>query len=345
MVKAFEGVIGHDRQVAMLRREAARPAGAYLFVGAPGVGKATIARSFAAAVLCPSDAVHDDDEPCRTCRLALAARHPDLVVVEPRGRQSLGVDQARETIGASVLAPIEADHKVFLVEEAGSMTEQAANALLKTLEEPSRSTVFVLVSGAESDLPDTVVSRCRTLFFGRVADDELRTGLVSHGVEAGRAGQLTAIAGGRPGLAFTLDQSPEVAAFREAWLSVPERVTGQSGEAFLLAQEMLATLDPLLEGVGGDGPKEQVERDRRRARSDLLVGGLEILASWYLDAAVIGHGGGLRNPDVPASALTMLSSRRGVANAERVLDAIVDLRANLRPQLLLADLFCDLALE
>lgn len=341
----FANLIGHVGQIELLRNEAASPAGAYLLVGAAGIGKSAVGLSFAAAVLCPSRGVHDEDDGCRSCRLAFDRHHPDLIVVEPHGRQSLGVDQARETIAASVLSPIEAHHKVFLFEEAESMTEQAANALLKTLEEPSRAAVFLLVAGAESDLPDTVVSRCRTIHFGRVSEGEVVAGLIERGLDEGRAGQLARIAGGRPGLALTLHDSPAVASFREAWLSVPERAVSRAGESFLLAREMLDSLEPLLEGVGGDASKEQVERDRRRASSELLVSGLEILASWYLDSAAIGHGGILHNPEVPASSLTMLSARRGVMSAERVLDAIVDLKANLRPQLLLADLFCDLALD
>jgi DNA polymerase-3 subunit delta' len=336
----FAGVIGHERVVELLAREIGAPASSYLFVGATGVGKATVARRFAAALVCPTGGSHEGE--CGSCRRARSGSHPDVVEVEPEGRQSLGVDQARATIAQAALTPVEATRKVFAFEEAGAMTEQAANALLKTLEEPTATTVFLLVSESEDDLPATVASRCRTVHFGRVADDVIVRALVDGGVDPDHAETLTRLAGGRPGLALTLHASPAVAEFRIAWLSVPTRATDRPGESFVLAQELLAAVDPLLEGVGEGLPKEQADKDRRRARQALLATGLEIVASWYLDAATVQLGGQVRNRDVPAATLTAVSPARAVANADRALDAVADLQANLRPQLLLADLLTDL---
>jgi DNA polymerase III delta' subunit len=339
-VDVFAHVIGHERTLGLLRREVAEPANTYLFAGPTGVGKATVARAFAAALLCPDGADHDGE--CRSCRRAGSGNHPDLVSVEPEGRQSLGVDQARATIRQASLSPVESGRRVFLFEEADAMTEQAANALLKTLEEPGRTTVFILVSESIDALPSTVGSRCRTVQFGRVPEDTLASALLARGIDADRADGLARLSGGRPGLAFSLVDNPEIAGFRAAWLSVPNRVTDRPGEAFVLAQEMVASVDPLLEGVGADMPEEQAKRERRRARQALLDTGLEILASWYVDAAAIQVGGTVRNRDQPTALLTAVPPRMAVANAERITDAIADLQANLRPQLLLADLFADL---
>jgi DNA polymerase-3 subunit delta' len=345
-VKGFEGILGHHRVTALLAREASSPAGAYLFTGATGIGKATVARRFAALVLCPVGGEHD--EPCRTCRLAREGVHPDLVLVEPEGRQSVGVEQARSTIQQAVMRPIESSRKVFLFEDAGAMTEQAANALLKTLEEPTSTTVFILVTESEDDLPATVSSRCRTVHFGRVDEGEIARGLEEAGVDPARALGLARVSGGRPGLAFTLLSNPDVAAYREAWLAVPLKVTDRPGESFVLAGEMLSTVDPLVEGVElADGAtkteRDRADRDRRRARQALLATGLEILASWYGDAASVQFGGPVRNRDVPVTSLTRVPPSTAVRNAGMVLDTVADLRANLRPQLLLADLFTSLA--
>ncbi len=246
------------------------------------------------------------------------------------------------------MRPVESARKVFLFEDAGAMTEQAANALLKTLEEPTSTTVFILVTEAEDDLPPTVSSRCRTVHFGRVDEGAIARGLEDAGVEPARAVGLARVAGGRPGLAFTLLSNPDVAAYREAWLGVPLKVTDRPGEAFVLAAEMLATVDPLLEGVDLDDDatkteRERADRDRRRARQALLATGLEILASWYGDAASVQFGGPVRNRDVPVQSLTQVPPSIAVRNAGMVLDTVADLRANLRPQLLLADLFTSLA--
>jgi DNA polymerase-3 subunit delta' len=342
-VNPFAGVIGHQRVLDLLTREAPSPANAYLFIGAAGVGKATVARRFTALLLCPDGGDHA--EACRSCRRVESGNHPDLIVVAPEGRQSLGVDQARATIQQASLSPVESPRKVFLFEEAGLLTEQAANALLKTLEEPSDTTVFVLVAESEDQLPTTVASRCRTVHFGRVSEEELLTALGGHGIGPEQVATLARLSGGRPGLALSLHASPAVAGFRTAWLSVPVRATDRAGESFVLASEMLASVDPLLEGVGDELTKEQADKDKRRVRQALLATGLEIMASWYLDAAAVQLGGPIRNRDVPVALLTEVTPTRAVRNAERVMDAVVDLEANLRPQLLLADLFCDLAAE
>ena len=350
MDDVFGDVIGHAAVVDLLRREVERPAQAYLFVGPASVGKASVARRFAAALLCGPDAG------CR--RRALAGNHPDLVHVEPDGRSAITVDQVRHTVSQASLAPFAGWRKVFLFEEGGVMNDEAANALLKTLEEPTASTVFVLVAESEDELPDTVASRCRTIVFGRVADTDLAAGLVARGVPPDQAERAGRISGGRPGLALALATRPEVAEFRHAWLSVPLRVSEHPGDAYVLADEVAAACGPLLaalrndqaarnaaaeeEGGGYRSLKERNERELRRATAALYVSGLEILAGFYRDAAAAQYGAPVRNPDVPATALASMLPAAAVANAERVLETIEALQANQRPTLAFANLFADL---
>jgi DNA polymerase-3 subunit delta' len=352
VVTAFDDVIGHRAVLDLLASDASRPAQAYLFVGRAGVGKATVARRFASLLLCP-----DADPSC--LRRVLTGRHPDLIAVEPDGRTSLTVDRARATVAQAVLAPVEADRKVFLFEEAGMMNDEAANALLKTLEEPTSTTVFILVAEAEDDLPPTVASRSRTVFFGRVAHEDVVVGLMAADVPEEQARHAAGTSGGRPGLALMLATRPEVAAFRQAWLQIPTRLDPQPGTAFRLAEELTAASDPLLEALEdrqqgeldssqGDAAstrvlKERHERERKRAVSALHVTGLEILASWYRDAAAAQFGAPVRNPDVSGTDLTRVTARAAVAKAERVLSTIESLEANQRADLALAALFADLA--
>lgn len=340
----FDRIIGHSGAVGLLRREVGRPAGAYLFVGAAGVGKGTAAQAFATGLVCPERLDHP--EPCRSCRRAASGNHPDIVTIEPEGRQSLGVDQARQTIAAAVMTPVESVRKVFIFPEADAMTEQAANALLKTLEEPTATTVFVLVVESEDDLPATVASRCRTVHFGRVSEEDLRSALAARpDVDDLAAADLARVAAGRPGLALALVERPEVGRFRTAWLALPGRTTERTGDAFTLAQEMLDLADEVAPEPAEGVSKEQAERDRRRARQALLASGLEILASWYADAATLQYGGPVRNTDLDIADLTMVSAARAVRNADLVLDAVLDLQANLRPQLVLTNLFTKLAAD
>jgi hypothetical protein len=109
---------------------------------------------------------------------------------------------------------------------------------------------------------------------------------------------------------------------------------------------VLAELAPLVEqSVPEDVPKDKAQRARRRAEMSLLVSGLEILASWYSDAASLQLGGPIRNNDLDLATFTDVAPRRAVSSAEKVLDAVVDIQANLRRELVLTNLFSSLGSE
>ncbi len=346
----FDGVIGHGAVAGVLEGDLASPAHAYLFVGPLGVGKATVARRFAAGVVC------GDHEHCRS--RVLRGLHPDVVLVEPDGRSAITVDQARNTVALANLAPVEGERKVFVLEEGGAMNDEAANALLKTLEEPTASTIFVVVAESEDDLPSTVASRCRTVVFGRVPEVDIAAGLVAQGVDPERSEQAARISGGRPGLAIALATRADVAAFRNVWMSVPLRLSEHPGDGYRLADEVAAAADPLMaalkerqgdeattleaEGALSKAVEQRHARELKRAVIALHVSGLEILSGFYRDVAAAQLGAPVRNPDIPAPALTRLTPRRAVRNADRVLDAIDAIQSNQRPQLALASLFSDL---
>ena len=347
--RIFSDVIGHGNVVELLSDELAKPAHAYLFVGPASTGKATVARRFAAGLVA-------EDDPGRA--RVLAGNHPDVMIIEPDGRASITVDQARQAASQASLSPLEADRKIFLFEEAGIMNDEAANALLKTLEEPTRSTIFILVAESEDDLPDTVASRSRTVVLGRVADDAIESGLEQLGIDAERAQGVTGIAGGRPGLAIALATQPQVAEFRRVWLSIPPRLSEHPGEAYKLADEVQAAAEPLLatlrdrqkdeawrfesEGRGGKMLKDRHERELRRATSAIYQTGLEILAGFYRDSAAAQLGAAVRNSDIPATDLAKVLPAHAIAAADRVLDTVESLQAHQRPQLAFAALFSEL---
>jgi len=340
----FDDVIGHGSVVELLKGDLDNPAHAYLFVGPPSIGKEHVASRFAAGLLL--DPTRSEDANARTRRLALARTHPDLIVVEPEGASSLGVEQAREVVRRASMIPVEGARMVFLFPEAGTMTEPAANALLKTLEEPTPSTVFLLVAESDADFPPTVASRCRTIQMGRVPQAEVARSLIDRGLDDEEAEGLSIVAGGRPGLALALLERAEVSDFRKLWLSLPRRVTSNPGESQHLATVVLDRITPLVdEAISDDMGKDQAQRARRRVEMSLLVSGLEILASWYTDSASLQMGGPVRNTDLPLADLTDVSPRRAVRNAELTLDAVVDIQANLRRELVLTNLFASLGSE
>jgi DNA polymerase-3 subunit delta' len=349
----FDDVIGHRAVCDVLMRDVDSPAHAYLFVGPLGVGKAAVARRFAARILCGDDA--------GGARRVLRGFHPDLVLVEPEGRSAITVEQARNTVALASLAPVEGERKVFLLEEGGSMNDEAANALLKTLEEPTASTVFIVIAESEDDLPTTVASRCRTVVFGRVTEEEVTDGLTARGIDPARAEQAARISGGRPGLAISLATRADVATFRNMWMSVPMRLSPHPGSGYRLADELTAATEPLLAALKAKQAEEAETMERegglsktveqrqsralKRAAIALHVSGLEILAGFYRDAAAGQLGAPIRNPDVSASALAKLTPRRAVRNADRILEAIEAIEANQRPQLALAALFAEIGGE
>ncbi|MEN8234055.1 MAG: AAA family ATPase [Actinomycetota bacterium] len=351
MVTPFEGIVGHAGVIELLERELEGPAQSYLFVGPTNVGKATIARRFAAAVLCGDDGACFDR--------VLSGKHPDLVLVEPEGRASITVDQARHVVSQATRTPLESNRKVFLFEEGGTMNDEAANALLKTLEEPTPATVFVIVAETEDDLPDTVASRCRTVVLGRVSDGDVADGLIALGIAEEQAHEAARISGGRPGLALALATEPQVADYRRFWLSLPMQLGDQPGDAFRLADEAIVSTEPLLaalkerqqeerEALGDDVTRafqDRQARELKRATSALHYTGLEILASFYRDVAAAQLGVPVRNTDVSVASLSSITPRRAVSGADRVLAAIDALATNQRPQLAFANLFADLATD
>ncbi len=349
----FADLVGHGGVLDLLMAELKAPAQAYLFVGPSNVGKASVARRFAAALVGGEDAA--------AVRRAKSGSHPDLILIAPEGRTSITVDQARGVVSAAVRSPLEADRKVFLFEEASMLNDEAANALLKTIEEPIPTSTFVLVAESEDDLPATVPSRCRTIVFGRVPEADIASGLVELGVDEESAQKAARISGGRPGLAVALAREPRVGAFRDTWLSIPDRLTDHPGDAYRITSDVIAATEPLLEAVKqrqeaeierdhpeGNVPKPVVERQQRelaRASDALYVTGLELLASFYRDTASAQLGAQVQNTDVSVASLTRVTTETAVQNAYRVLGTIDSLHANQRPHLALAALFLDLGTD
>ncbi|MEX2482148.1 MAG: DNA polymerase III subunit delta' [Gammaproteobacteria bacterium] len=144
------------------RRAQGRLAHAYLLAGREGLGKLAFAVAFARLALCEAATVTTACRRCRSCVLLDTEHHPDLFRVEPeQERKSIGVDQIRELIDFYTLKSHYGHHKVAIVHPAEMMTTNAANALLKVLEEPPPGALFLLVSHRTGQLPATILSRCQ----------------------------------------------------------------------------------------------------------------------------------------------------------------------------------------
>lgn len=184
----WNDIEGHRAAKTVLERavEIGRIHHAYLLVGPRGVGKATAAKAFAAALNCekrPDDAWSPACGECLSCRKIVRAQHPDVRFVEPDGR-SIKIAQVREILKAAVSRPFEARFQVVVIDEMQAMTEEGANALLKTLEEPPPTMKLLLVTDQPHSLLDTIISRCQMLRFGTLDHETVSRLLEAHSVDS-----------------------------------------------------------------------------------------------------------------------------------------------------------------
>lgn len=182
----FQDIKGHHVQIAQLRRivSSGRIHHAQLFAGPSGVGKSIVARAFVAALFCDQRVTSpalDSCGECRSCRWVAEETHPDLMVVAPE-RQVIRQEQAKAVISATYTAPRFAPYRIVLIEEAHRLGETSANTLLKTLEEPSGRTLFVLLSDQPQALLETILSRVQRLNFGPLDYESLEALLEQRGV-------------------------------------------------------------------------------------------------------------------------------------------------------------------
>jgi DNA polymerase III subunit delta' len=167
----FKGILGHDRQKLMLSSlvEKDKLPHALLLAGPGGVGKRTIAVELVKNLFCENRCACGT---CRGCRHMAAGAHPDFTLLS--GDASIKIDELRAIRKEVYEPPFEAPLRMVLIDNAERMTREAANALLKTLEEPPPSNVFILTSSREQDIPLTVRSRCMRIGFGPLSRDMVR---------------------------------------------------------------------------------------------------------------------------------------------------------------------------
>lgn len=164
---AIKDVIGQEKVANFLVSSIAnkKQGHAYLFSGPEATGKRAMAGNFAKAVNCEGKG-GDSCDSCISCAKIDKGNHPDIIRISPQGK-SIKIEQIRNLIGRINLRPYEGRSKVFIIESADRMTEEASNALLKTLEEPPGSSVIILISSNSSKLLSTIQSRCQIVKFAR----------------------------------------------------------------------------------------------------------------------------------------------------------------------------------
>lgn len=258
----WAGVVGQDHAVAELRAAAEQPVHAYLLQGPLGCGKHALALAFAAAVL-GADAAEAGLDVDRAVRLTLDESHPDLHVFAPEG-QSLLVGDAEAITRAASRSPVEGRRKVLVLTEFEKVAN-AGPALLKTIEEPSASTVFVIL--AEEVPPELVpiASRAVQIQLGAVPLDAIVEALTASGIDVDTALAAAAASNGDLRRARLLVEDESLAVRRDAWAAIPRRVDRTGATAALLVDEVIGHIDVAQHPLD----------DRQRAEAEDLVRQIE----------------------------------------------------------------------
>jgi DNA polymerase-3 subunit delta' len=383
----FADLAGQDTVVAQLQK-AARAAArvlagepvtaggmthAWLFTGPPGSGRSVAARSFAAALLCPdggcgsppegTGGVVPPGQHCAACRQVRAGTHADLMVVRPDGL-SYGVKQTRGLVLRAAGAPSGGRWRVVLFEDADRCTEQAANALLKAIEEPAPRTVWLLCAPSAEDLVTTIRSRCRVVTLRVPSSEAVAAVLTSRDrIDPERALAAARAAQGHIGRARRLATDADARSHREQVLAVPSRATSL-GSALSAAAALVKAAEDEAKSVTGelDEPEREALRqafgegstgkgvakavrgaagalrdleDRQKSRAtrlkrDSLDRALLDLASFYRDVLMIQANAGveLANSDHEAELRELASASSPEATLHRI-EAIMRCRERL----------------
>jgi DNA polymerase-3 subunit delta' len=280
---------------------------AWLFTGPPGSGRSTAARAFAAALQCPDDGCGT----CDACHTALAGTHADVDIVNTR-KLSIGVDDARALVSRAARHPSGGRWQVMVVEDADRLTEPAANALLKAVEEPAPRTVWLLCAPSLEDALPTIRSRCRHVALRTPPTPAVAAVLVARdGIDPAMASFAARAAQGHIGRAKRLALDEESRLRRHAVLRLPQSLESLSG-ALAAAAELVVAATAEATDATAELDTEETEGMRR----------------------ALGVGSGSRQPAGAAGALRDLATeqkRRATRSRRDALDrALVDLASFYR---------------
>ncbi|MGB3258592.1 MAG: DNA polymerase III subunit delta' [Ornithinimicrobium sp.] len=351
-MSVFDQLVGQDRVVEVLRGASKDPSAmthSWLLTGPPGSGRSIAARAFAAALQCEVGA-----DPgcgvCNACRTTLLGSHPDVTVVATN-ETFIRVDQARALALAAASQPVSGRWRVFIIEDADRLNESAADALLKTLEEPPPRTVWVLCAPTLDDLIVTVRSRCRHLRLGTPPVAAVADLLIHRdGIDPSMAHYAARAAQSHVGVAKRLATDEAARARRRRYVGIPVGLTSL-GSALEAARTVIDEAGATAQAVSGDDAAQarlellrqlgadpsartqppavrahlkQLDDDHkriaRRRQHDSIDAALTDLSSVYRDALVLGTGA--RIEPVNASELDTVRSVARAMRPEELLAAL-----------------------
>jgi DNA polymerase-3 subunit delta' len=288
----FRDVIGHRRLVGLLARSIQRQSlpPSLIFAGPAGIGKHLTAVAVAQTLNCLARKTTPDGEPdacgvCAACSRIARGVHPDVLLIGPGDSGSIKIEQIRDAVERTGYRPFEGKRRVVIVEDADALVPAAQNALLKTLEEPPSSSMFILVTSRPDVLLPTVRSRCLHLAFRPLAARDIASALMARGHKEAEALAVAATADGSLGCALQTSAGELVEAREVAELVLTRVASANDPRARIeAAKELLAKT-----GAGGATDREQLASHLRAMES--LLRDVELLA-------VDADSEALANPDV-----------------------------------------------
>jgi DNA polymerase-3 subunit delta' len=300
---AWDNMVGHAWAVEQLQSAIrhGRIGHAYLLTGPEQVGKRTLARLFAQALNCPEPGAPCGI--CRSCRLIAADRHPDVLMVPPelsgRGKLTHKIETIRTLQRDLQLGTREGRWKVALLPRFDAATPGAANAFLKTLEEPPPSVILLLTALDADALLETIKSRCRVVPLRPVPVAQVRDALINRfGAPRDEADRLARLSGGRPGWALQAREKPE------------------------LLTDHAAALTLLYEMLAGNRVARFAQAEKLADKPEGLPALLAVWSAWWRDVVLVQQGSGALEGVVNREALPRLQKVAGGFSADAVLKAI-----------------------
>ena len=219
-------VVGHEAALALLQNslKSERLSHAYLFIGPEHVGKMTLALNLAQALNCEEET----EQPCGSCtqcRRIFERIHADVQVLETNGRTEISIDQIRDLEQSAILKPFEGRNRVFIIDGAEKLSIEAANSLLKTLEEPPPYVQLILLASSEHLLLPTVLSRCHKLELRPVPVTKVEQSLIERwNVAPEHAGLLARLSAGCPGWAVGASRDDSILSERASRLNTLQQL-------------------------------------------------------------------------------------------------------------------------
>ena len=248
-------IVGHEQAINTLRRALAaqRVRHAYLFTGPEHIGKSLLAQRFAQTLLCtggidPYDAPQNPCNACLSCRKVMHGNHPDVhYISRPPDKQFILIEQVRALQGDAALKTLEGRRNIFIIQGMHEMNVQAANCLLKTLEEPEPDVVLLLTAPDPGALLPTILSRVQQIPMQLLTTALIKSALEEHWqVEPREAGLIAALAAGRMGWAVQAVEDEDMLTERQVQLETLAKLsTAGKVQRFEVAQRLSADSDKL----------------------------------------------------------------------------------------------------